>query len=82
MKLFIEGRGHQDIYIVNTFPTKVLTSNMNVMMTPSLDNNLPRKTPIYVFIKGKKLSVKILRGRFRCIRGFQSQVNFDILAFW
>ncbi len=56
-KLFIQGGGHQGIHIVNpaTFPTKALTNNMNVLMTSSLDNNLPRKTPIYVFIKEQKL---------------------------
>ncbi len=32
-------------------PKKAPPNNMNVLMTPSIDNNLPPKTPIFVFIK-------------------------------
>ncbi len=34
-----------------TLPTEAPPNNMNVLMTPSIDNNLPLKTPIFIFIK-------------------------------
>ncbi len=30
---------------------KTPTCNMNILMTPSIDNNLPLKAPIFVFAK-------------------------------
>ncbi len=38
------------------WPMKAPANNMNIFMTPSIDSNLPLKTPIFVFIKKIKRS--------------------------
>ncbi len=37
--------------------TETLTNNMNVLMTTPMDNNQPRKTPIFAFIKKRQLMI-------------------------